>query len=263
MRIHRRKAWLAAGIGALAMVAGATPAAAINGGQEATQAYPFMASLQDLTGKHFCGGTLVAPRWIVTARHCVVDKDEKRADPQDIQVRLDSNNRTTGGEVRRGTRLEVLPGISGRVPDIALLELDAPVKAAPAALPQAELKPGTVVRALGWGHHHIPENPGDPWPGPEIMLRQLDSHTIDRETCHGMSDELPRPGEICMAPLPPQPGSKWPQTIRAGDSGGPLLTEANGTWTVHSAVSRGFKEQNTVHASVYRDLQWIKDTISR
>ena len=35
---------------------------------------PWMASINSSgTGDHLCGGTLVAPQWVLTARHCVPD----------------------------------------------------------------------------------------------------------------------------------------------------------------------------------------------
>ncbi|WP_033287936.1 S1 family peptidase [Amycolatopsis jejuensis] len=245
-------------LAATALIMGATPAAAISGGEEATASYPFMASLQDLTGKHLCGGTLIAPRWIVTARHCVVSATGKQTDGKQLQVRLGSRDHRTGG---RGSRVEVLPGDSAS--DIALLKLATPAYRTPAALPRTELKPGTAVRTIGWGDHDLPDHPGDPWPAPPNMLRQLDTHTTGADHCTEMNGKPMAANELCMAALPPANGSKWPQTSRAGDSGGPLLTKTYGRWTVHGAVSHGSTEQNGIFASVHAARKWIIATITR
>merc|ERR1712168_1476569 len=42
----------------------------VNGEKAQEGAWPWIASLQRGTG-HFCGGTLIAPNWILTASHCV------------------------------------------------------------------------------------------------------------------------------------------------------------------------------------------------
>lgn len=42
----------------------------IDGAETAINQYPWMVSLQ-LSGDHFCGGSLIAENWVLTAAHCV------------------------------------------------------------------------------------------------------------------------------------------------------------------------------------------------
>ncbi|KAG8437801.1 hypothetical protein GDO86_008491 [Hymenochirus boettgeri] len=44
----------------------------VNGENAVSGSWPWQVSLQDRTGFHFCGGSLVSNLWVVTAAHCGV-----------------------------------------------------------------------------------------------------------------------------------------------------------------------------------------------
>jgi secreted trypsin-like serine protease len=217
-------------LGTLLLTATATAAApnpkatgSVIGGHNTTiAAYPSLAFIEGVqaTAGYACTGTVVAPRVILTAGHCVEDIESSSiVEPELIAVATGVSNLTKieDKQVSKVERVLAYPGFDPTQlhGDAGLLILTAPVIAPPIALATgtdaALYEPGDQLTVAGWGIDnrstgHAPNQlqaatvPIEeasrckegtkryyPFFDPQRQVCALDSPTFHITTCHGDS----------------------------------------------------------------------------
>ncbi len=196
--------------------------ASVVGGQEATPgSFPWMAFVIDFQGEGAltCSGTVIAPRVVLTAAHCVV-KPQKDGlfDAAGYRVVTGATNWTDpAAQVSEVTRLIPYPkwGKWGNKDpryefgDAALLVLSAPVTAPPIPLATPRdtrfLRAGTHARVAGWGQTYYEQE------GFTESLMWAKT-VVESSRCEGLW------GRICAIDFP-----RAKSSVCHGDSGGPIF----------------------------------------
>jgi hypothetical protein len=161
------KRLLAAMLATAVLYAGATPANAITNGRADGNGHPYVAALaaeylHPGEIQQFCSGTLVAPRLVLSAAHCLAVVERSGHDADDIWVSFDPAYRVGVSTIYHGTMvIDPEYGYSGQYGfsnphDLAVVHLDAAQPITPARLPKAGLLSslnlrGQTFTAVGYG----------------------------------------------------------------------------------------------------------------
>ncbi|XP_052003142.1 chymotrypsin A-like [Xyrauchen texanus] len=227
----------------------------VNGEEARPHSWPWQVSLQDSTGFHFCGGSLINENWVVTAAHCNVR----------------TSHRVILGEHDRSSNAEAIQTMSvGQVfkhpnynsftinNDITLIKLASPAQigtqVSPVCLPETSdnFPGGMMCVTSGWGltRYNAPDTPA--------ILQQASLPLLTNDDCKRYWGTNITDLMICA-------GASGVSSCM-GDSGGPLVCQQNGVWTLVGIVSWGSSTCSTSTPAVYSRVTmlraWIDQTIT-
>ncbi|XP_011164378.1 chymotrypsin-1-like [Solenopsis invicta] len=203
-------------VGVLAQQTFAEEPEKIVGGQDAAPGeFPHQGSLR-LRGSHICGCSIIGPKTILTAAHCVDGIAEYPY--SNFKVVTGTIDRYTGGETHDVKSVHVHPYYSDRVEDawvndVAVITLKSAIKynqyQKPIALAKTRPADGTQCQLSGWGQ--ISTN----GPLPRI-LQKMFQVIYNQEKCK-QRHNMPLTGShVCAY-------NRYGIGACSGDSGGPLI----------------------------------------
>ncbi|XP_059509027.1 hyaluronan-binding protein 2-like isoform X2 [Stegostoma tigrinum] len=244
----------------------------IYGGQKTARGrHPWQASVQlkvplnIYDAGHQCGGTLIAPCWVLTAAHCLeastqakhyqvllgkhnIDQTELNEQKFDVeQIIVHPNYEETDNALFNDIALMKLQSVGG--------ECSKETKYVRAAcLPDVVLPLNSECYISGWG---VTEAGNGSQYLLEASVKLISQRSCNRATSYaGVIDET----MICAGNL--EGGVDSCQ----GDSGGPLTCVKDGLYQIYGVVSWGdrcgVKNKPGVYARVTTFLSWIQGTIS-
>ncbi|XP_068612504.1 chymotrypsin A-like [Brachionichthys hirsutus] len=227
----------------------------VNGEEAVPHSWPWQVSLQDYTGFHFCGGSLINENWVVTAAHCNVKTHHR--------VILGEHDRASTADVIQVMKISKVfkhPRYNGFTinNDILLIKLESPaqmnVRVSPVCVAEtgANFPGGMKCVTSGWGltSHNAPDTPA--------LLQQAALPLLTNEQCRELWGNMISSQMICA-------GAAGASSCM-GDSGGPLVCEKAGVWTLVGIVSWGSGTCSTsvpgVYARVTELRAWMDETIA-
>ena len=206
----------------------------LGGGDASPGEYPSMVALvspgfASLDRRLFCGATVVAERWVMTAAHCVFDAFGQVLDPEFVRAVVGINDLRleTPDTEYRVMRIIVHPDydLTRELPpsDIALLELESAIAAPKATLftGDTENHTGTLGFIAGWGAIEFPDAANAVFP---TALQDAAVPLIANSVCNAPEsyDGLIEDEHLCAGFVDGEVDAC------AGDSGGPLFISVDG-----------------------------------
>ncbi|XP_055385780.1 transmembrane protease serine 9-like [Condylostylus longicornis] len=118
--------------------------------------FPYQISLQ-LNTNHICGGSIISPRHILTAGHCVTWSDGSLISADSISVRAGSNIIGVDGQVRQAQEIYLHEKYSRslNLNDVAVIKLSEPLQYNPKIqeieMDKEDAPIGSTATISGWG----------------------------------------------------------------------------------------------------------------
>lgn len=238
------------------------------GGKPAREGrWPFMVALLDAGtsdnyNAQFCGASLIGPRDVLTAAHCVAG-----ASPSQIQVLVGTQDLENGGRRVDVSRITRHPKYNARTSDsdVAVLRLAeavsdiAPVEFITSLADEAKFAPTSRASfGMGWGETETtPHFPS--------VLYNVKVPVVDREICNSPDSYDGRITDTMLCAGLAEGGKDTCQ----GDSGGPLVVK-NADKAFHlqvGVVSWGFGCADPDHYGIYSRMAtlgaWVKDQVKK
>ncbi|KNC75887.1 hypothetical protein, variant [Sphaeroforma arctica JP610] len=225
----------------------------IVGGQAAELQLQWVASLQnriDGEYQHWCGGSLIAKGWILTAAHCI----DKFNTVCIGGLKLANNAEFHCVTVKKIYQHEQYDSLS-LANDIMLVEFDSDYSGAPVKLTSGDLNEDTddSAKIVGWGKTESLDV--------SYELKELSVKVYPNDDCSvwggGIPEELPQ-SVMCTETLSDGEG------FCTGDSGGPLFAEVEGETLLIGVISFGSTTcvgLPMVYTRVGEYLTWIQETM--
>jgi secreted trypsin-like serine protease len=216
LKRHRLISAVAAiGLLATAPVAAGSVGDGIVGGTQAAQGkYPAQAFLEIDGGAAFCGGTLIASSWVLTAAHCATDLDGTVLTVGRLRIGLGQIARNQITDIYGVAAVDIHAGYNPFTlqNDLALVRLDRPAPYAPLRVirtdESAKWTPPATATITGWGVTESGE--------PSNELREATARIVANSTCVSAYGAAFDPNTMVCA------GTGATDTCQ-GDSGGPLM----------------------------------------
>ncbi|KAM6946077.1 coagulation factor IX [Aplochiton taeniatus] len=240
--------------------AGDGDARVVGGLLEKQGSSPWQVLLRRDDGYGFCGGTLIAPRWVVSAAHClqqtpdhvtIGDYDKMRPDPDEQLIKVE--------------RVIVHPHFHDYTfdSDIALVYLSQAATlghtAIPACLPNIHLakqlqREGVHGVVTGWGAMQYLGRSSR-------FLRKVVLPVVEQQKCMLSTEQVVTDNMFCAGFL------ETAMDACSGDSGGPFVVNYRGTWFLTGVISWGeecaAKGKYGVYTRLGNYLRWIYDTMEK